>query len=107
MVSLNRGFMEKQSLGLAVQMTLYSQNIVVGQSSLMLYEHAKGLSKSIEVALVALCKALAAPIPLWLDKNTREFAQFHQTLFFPEQFDEPVSFDRMKFQIYDEAEIMG
>lgn len=54
-------------------------------------------SVQLENALVLLCKELAIPIPLWLKKNTHEFAAFHQTLFFADQFNEKVKFDR--FQI--------
>ena len=51
----------------------------------------------LERCLIALCRSLEIPIPLWLTKNTQEFAHFHQTLFFAGQFTEPVHFDR--FQI--------
>ena len=54
-------------------------------------------SVQLENALVLLCKELGIPIPLWLKKNTHEFAAFHQTLFFADQFNEKVTFDR--FQI--------
>ncbi len=54
-------------------------------------------SMQLENALVLLCKELDIPIPLWLKKNTHEFAAFHQTLFFADQFNEKVKFDR--FQI--------
>lgn len=54
-------------------------------------------SMQLENALVLLCKELDIPIPLWLKKNTHEFAAFHQTLFFSDQFNEKVKFDR--FQI--------
>jgi hypothetical protein len=32
-----------------------------------------------------------------MEKNTHEFARFHQTIFFAEQFTEPIKFER--FQI--------
>ena len=37
------------------------------------------------------------PVPLWMKKNTHEFAAFHQTIFFDEQYPDKVKFD--KFQI--------
>jgi hypothetical protein len=58
---------------------------------------AKTFTQNLEKCLVELCRALEVPIPLWLEKNTREFARFHQTLFFDGQFTEPIHFDR--FQI--------
>ena len=51
----------------------------------------------LEQCLVDLCHQLEVPLPLWMEKNTREFARFRQTLFFKEQFTEPIRFDR--FQI--------
>ena len=52
----------------------------------------------LEKCLIELCHELNVPIPLWLEKNTFEFARFHQTLFFAEQFTEKINFDR--FQIH-------
>lgn len=57
----------------------------------------KTFIQNLEKCLVELCHGLETPIPLWLEKNTREFARFHQTLFFDGQFTEPIAFDR--FQI--------
>ena len=51
----------------------------------------------LEKLLVELCHQMDVPIPLWLGKNTNEFARFHQTIFFAEQFTENIRFDR--FQI--------
>ena len=39
-------------------------------------------------------------VSLWLSKNTREFAQFHQTTFFEDQFsDNKVPFDRFMIRL--------
>ena len=54
-------------------------------------------SAELEQALILLCRELDIPTPLWMRKNTHEFAAFHQTLFFSDQFNEKVRFDR--FQI--------
>lgn len=58
---------------------------------------AKTFTQNLEKCLVELCHAIESPLPLWLEKNTREFARFHQTLFFDGQFTESIDFDR--FQI--------
>ena len=58
-------------------------------------------SMQLENALVLLCKELDIPIPLWLKKNTHEFAAFHQTLFFSDQFNEKVKFDRFQIKWVD------
>lgn len=51
----------------------------------------------LEKAFIQLCRQLEIPIPIWMNKNTKEFARFHQTLFFQEQFTDPITFER--FQI--------
>ncbi len=56
-----------------------------------------GLARDLDACLRALCRELGIPHPVWLPKNTREFARFRQTVFFEGQFTEKVPFDR--FQI--------
>ena len=58
-------------------------------------------SMQLEEALVMLCRELDIPIPLWMKNNTHEFAAFHQTLFFAEQFNEKVKFDRFQIKWVD------
>lgn len=56
-----------------------------------------GLARDLDACIRALCRQLDIPAPLWLPKNTREFARFHQTVFFEGQFTDRIAFDR--FQI--------
>ena len=51
-------------------------------------------SRNLESALIMLCRELDVPVPAWMKKNTREFAAFYQTVFFAEQYQEQVRFDR-------------
>ncbi len=55
--------------------------------------------KDLEKCFVKLCRELGIPIPLWLDKNTHEFARFRQTIFFEEQFTEDVKFNRFQIRL--------
>lgn len=55
--------------------------------------------KQLETCLVTLCRELEIPIPLWLEKNTKEFARFHQTIFFEEQFLDKVGFNRFQIKL--------
>ena len=48
----------------------------------------------LEESLINLCKELDIPVPLWLKKNTKEFAAYRRTFFSKEQFVEKVYFDR-------------
>lgn len=54
-------------------------------------------SVELSEAIVILCREMDIPVPMWMKKNTHEFAAFHQTIFFDEQYPDKVSFD--KFQI--------
>jgi len=56
-------------------------------------------SKQLEEALIILCRELDVPVPMWMKKNTREFAAFYQTIFFKEQYTENVRFDRFQIRM--------
>jgi len=66
----------------------------------IVYEE-KGVRFSVELehALVLLCRELDIPVPMWMAKNTHEFAAFHQTIFFSEQYTEKVRFDRFQIKL--------
>ena len=52
-------------------------------------------------ALSEACHKLDIALPLWLDKNQREWEDFGQTRFFPDAFMEPVSFERLEIEFID------
>lgn len=52
-------------------------------------------------ALVELCRQMDIPVPMWMKKNTHEFAAFRQTIFFKEQYTENVRFDRFQIKETD------
>ncbi len=52
-------------------------------------------------ALVELCRQMDIPVPMWMKKNTHEFAAFRQTIFFKEQYTENVRFDRFQIKEID------
>lgn len=56
-------------------------------------------NKQMENCLLEICRTIAVPIPLWMKKNTHELGAFHQTVFTPEQFLEPVHFDRFVLRL--------
>ena len=72
-------------------------NLVLRNEVVEYHDPSRTLTQNLEKCLIDLCRLMEVPIPLWLEKNTREFARFHQTLFFDGQFTESISFDR--FQI--------
>lgn len=58
-------------------------------------------SKELEEALILLCADMDIPIPMWLSKNTHEFAVFRQTIFFSEQYNQKVNFDRFQMRLLE------
>lgn len=74
--------------------SIYKRDSILDLQSVEVSEDAQiPLSKRWDIALLALCKNMNVPIPIWLNKNSREFVNFHQTIFTPEQFAEEVHFD--------------
>lgn len=59
-------------------------------------------SKRLEKALIELCRQLDVPVPMWMKKNTKEFAAFGQTIFFREQYTENVRFDRFQIRVIED-----
>lgn len=62
-------------------------------------EHKASFRDLLEECFVELCRKLDVQVPLWLEKNTKEFIKYHKTFFFKEQFMEEVEFDRMEIRI--------
>ena len=54
---------------------------------------------ALEECLIRLCAELDIPVPLWLQKNTTEFARYRRTFFTNEQFVEKVSFDKFEIRL--------
>jgi hypothetical protein len=77
---------------------LFTANLLTREVTIERPATAEPWVKQLEKVLIDVCHNLEAPIPLWLQKNTHEFASFHQTIFFAEQFTENVRFDRMQIR---------
>ncbi len=77
---------------------VFKANLMLREYTVSIPDSGERFTARLERCLVMLCHQLEMPIPLWLEKNTHEFARFHQTLFFADQFTEPIYFDR--FQIH-------
>lgn len=78
---------------------LFKANLMIAYQTVTSDGNEESFVKELEHALIRLCKALEIPIPLWLSKNTHEFAAFHQTIFFAEQYTETVAFDRFQIRL--------
>ena len=51
-----------------------------------------------EMALEAACRQLDISRPIWLDKHTREWDEFGQSRFLPDDFLESVDFQRLEIE---------
>lgn len=57
----------------------------------------------LERCLIDICHQVDIPIPLWMERNTQEFARYHQTVFTSEQFMETVKFDRFQIRLLEDV----
>jgi hypothetical protein len=78
---------------------LFIANLLIKVETIEQQDSQERWVRQLENCLVELCRRLEVPLPLWLEKNTHEFARFHQTLFFGDQFIETIRFDRMQIRL--------
>ncbi len=78
---------------------LFKANLMMREAVVTRDDPALSFVKELELSLIDLCHVLDAPIPLWLSKNTHEFAAFRQTIFFSDQYTEIVHFDRFQIRL--------
>ena len=78
---------------------LFVANRMIDIKEIVYEEKGVRFSVELEHALVQLCRELDIPVPMWMAKNTHEFAAFHQTIFFSEQYTEKVRFDRFQIKL--------
>ncbi len=80
---------------------IFRANLLLSSATVEQPDNDRRFSLRLERCLIELCRALEIPLPLWMEKNTREFARFHQTIFFAEQFTEPIHFGRFQIRWID------
>ncbi len=78
---------------------IFRANLMIADAVVERGEVSGSFVKDLEACFILLCRELEVPIPLWLDKNTHEFARFRQTIFFEEQFTEKVLFNRFQIRL--------
>ena len=78
---------------------LFKGNLMTREAVVTRNDPDVSFVKELENALIDLCHALDVPIPMWLSKNTHEFAAFRQTMFFSDQYTEAVHFDRFQIRL--------
>jgi len=53
----------------------------------------------LEDNFISLCKQLDISVPLWLNRNTKEFVKYRRTSFTKDQFIDSVKFDRFDIKL--------
>jgi len=53
----------------------------------------------LEECLIEICRELDISVPMWLKKNTSEFAMYRKTSFEKDQFIESIDFDKFEIRI--------
>jgi len=77
---------------------LIKGTMVLGEAEVENTESGITYTERLERSLIELCKKLDIPVPIWLEKNTREFVMFRRTFFFDGQFTEKVAFDMFEIK---------
>ena len=72
----------------------YVSNRLTGIKTVEFPSDGMKFTQVLEKCLIEVCKLLDIPAPMWFEKNTHEFAAFHQTIFFADQYTEDVKFDK-------------
>ena len=78
---------------------LFRANLLIADAVAERAEETGSFVKDLEACLLQLCRDLEVPIPIWMEKNTHEFARFRQTIFFEEQFTDKVQFNRFQIKL--------
>ena len=78
---------------------IIKNNRIINSATVEVSEEGLSFNLKLERAFLALCSALKIPIPMWLGKNTKEFAQFRITFFTRDQFTEDVNLERFEVEL--------
>lgn len=88
-----------------LQGEVYFESRLTGLAVVPVGEGGESLAKRLDAALLALCKQMNVPIPVWLQNNTKQFAAFHMTLFTPDQFVDRVHFDQFQIRLLSDDRV--
>ena len=92
----------RRSSALTLEGRLFIANRMTEIKTVTTEDTDTSYAKCLEKALIELCRQLDIPVPMWMKKNTKEFAAFGQTIFFREQYTEDVRFDRFQIKVTEE-----
>ena len=78
---------------------LIKSTVIVQESDVELFDENISFTDLLSKCLVENCRRLDITVPVWMDKNTKEFARYRKTFFTQEQFLETVYFDKFEIQL--------
>ena len=78
---------------------LVKGTVILKDISVERYDEDITYTELLTKCLVDVCKKLDIPVPLWLEKNTKEFVRYRRTFFPPDQFLEEVYFDKFEIRL--------
>lgn len=78
-----------------LEASIFLGDKILDQRSVEICDEKYTVAEKIEMALRYFSKEMDFMYPLWLEKNTKEFSRFRQTIFFEDQFQEKIFFDRL------------
>ena len=78
---------------------LIKETTIVSEKVVEKDDNSISFRELLEANLIDLCRELDISVPLWLKRNTTEFAKFRKTYFTRDQFIDNVNFDRFELKI--------
>jgi hypothetical protein len=92
-------YLARRSWNVKLEGKLFRANLLIADAVAERREDSGSFVKDLDDCLLQLCRELEVPIPIWMEKNTQEFARFRQTIFFEEQFTDKVHFNRFQIKL--------
>ena len=90
---------EKERFKLRLIGRLIRETTVLSEKVVEKSDNSVSFRELLEENFIVLCKELDISVPLWLKRNTTEFARFRKTYFTKEQFIDSIEFDRFEIKI--------
>ena len=73
--------------------------VITQECDIELFDDTISYTDLLSRCLVENCRGLDITVPVWMDKNTKEFVRYKKTFFTQEQFLETVYFDKFEIQL--------
>lgn len=81
--------------------TIYRDGRIL-KSCVSRQEGAESRTQHVLTAVQEICEYLDLAVPIWLDKNIREFQRKSKTRFHADSFVEPIGFDALEIEVIEE-----